>query len=256
MVHEIRDSGGEVVLLDEAAARARVPLLRSGCVALAALDSDAMDIDVNELHQGFLRGCSRSRRKAGDRPLDALGAAAQRQLAHRRAGGTATAPALINAAGAWADEVAGSAVPTRSGCDRCAALHCWSTPPTASTSGNGRPSSMPTSSSISDPKRASCCCRPPMRSPIGPATHNPRNSRSPSAWTGCRPCSTSRCGGSARAGQACGPSAPDRVPVLGYDPVFPAFSGAPDRADTAYRQRRRWRERQRHSRSRRTCQPM
>src|SRR5882757_1188722 len=56
MVTTIRDSGGKVVMLDKHAATKRVSLLREGYVAGAAFDSDAMDIEVESLHQGFLRG--------------------------------------------------------------------------------------------------------------------------------------------------------------------------------------------------------
>ena len=107
MAAEIRASGGSVTLIDEAAARQRVPLLRSGHLLGAAFDLDAMDIDVDALHQGFLRGA----RAAGaalvtDSPV----------IAARRRGGLwsvetrrslAEAPIVVDAAGAWADPVAG-----------------------------------------------------------------------------------------------------------------------------------------------------
>jgi D-arginine dehydrogenase len=90
-----------------AEARALVPALREGWAVGAAIERDAFDIDVAELHQGFLRRL----RAAG-------GAVALRHRAGRiwRAGGlwhaegsdgaTWRAPALVNAAGAWGDEVA------------------------------------------------------------------------------------------------------------------------------------------------------
>jgi D-arginine dehydrogenase len=103
---DIRASGGRVNLIDGAAAKAQVPLLRDGYVVQAAADPDAMDIDVAALHRGFLRGA----RAAGTTVLT------QNRLMHieRRHGrwtlvtidGSASAPVLINAAGAWADEVA------------------------------------------------------------------------------------------------------------------------------------------------------
>ena len=105
-VDAIRESGGSITLIDKKEALARVPLLRSGYVARAALDSDAMDIDVNALHQGFLRGA----RSAGA----ALISGSVVHEARRRNGlwsielrdGPVSAPVLINAAGAWADELA------------------------------------------------------------------------------------------------------------------------------------------------------
>jgi D-arginine dehydrogenase len=84
----------------------RVPLLRAEYLAEAALDPDAMDIDVDALQQGFLRGA----RAAGATLIT------HTRVSHleRRGGvwcievsdGVISAPVLINAAGAWADEVA------------------------------------------------------------------------------------------------------------------------------------------------------
>ena len=106
MVEDIRSSGGRVELIEREATLQQVPLLRPGYLAQAALDSEAMDIDVDALHRGFLRGA----RSAGatlivNHPVT---------RAERRRGlwsvdsgdGCAEAPVLINAAGAWADEVA------------------------------------------------------------------------------------------------------------------------------------------------------
>jgi D-arginine dehydrogenase len=106
MVEAIRSSGGNVAAIDPQEARARVPLLRAGYLAAAAADVDAMDIDVDGLHQGFLRGA----RAAGANLLTGI----QASRIKRRNGiwsieldaGTLSAPVLVNAAGAWADELA------------------------------------------------------------------------------------------------------------------------------------------------------
>lgn len=106
MVAAIRASGGNVTLIDAHEARERVPLLREGYVAGAALDSAAMDIDVNALHQGFLRGA----RAAGTVLITGSPVTQVQRLngvwridLHSS---TVSAPVLINAAGAWADEIA------------------------------------------------------------------------------------------------------------------------------------------------------
>ena len=106
MVAAIRASGGTVTLIDAYQAVALVPLLREGYVAGAALDTAAMDIDVNALHQGFLRGA----RTAG---AELITASPLAQVQRRNGiwtvelhGGKVSAPVLINAAGAWADEIA------------------------------------------------------------------------------------------------------------------------------------------------------
>lgn len=85
---------------------ALVPVLRREQVIGAALEPDAGDIDVHTLHQGFLRG---ARRAGAQLVCDAELAAAERrggswqvQAGARRC----SAPVLVNAAGAWCDEVA------------------------------------------------------------------------------------------------------------------------------------------------------
>jgi len=107
MVSTIRNSGGEVVMLDKQEATNRVSLLREGYVAAAAFDFDAMDIEVESLHQGFLRGG----RTAGavlitrnwlDEPQRRNGV----WSIELSDGQIVSAPVLINAAGAWADSVA------------------------------------------------------------------------------------------------------------------------------------------------------
>jgi D-arginine dehydrogenase len=87
--------------------RAMVPALRPGYAALAAIEADCFDIDVAAMHQGFLRqaraagGVLALRSRAG-RIWRAGGA----WHAETAAGATFSAPALVNAAGAWGDEVA------------------------------------------------------------------------------------------------------------------------------------------------------
>jgi D-arginine dehydrogenase len=106
MVGEVRASGGNIATVTLAAARKLVPLLKPGYVAEAALDLDAMDIEVDALHQGFLRGA----RAAGAtlvtghwaRCVERLNGAWSIDLGSE----TVHAPVLVNAAGAWADEVA------------------------------------------------------------------------------------------------------------------------------------------------------
>ena len=89
-----------------AQALARVPILRPEMVAEALLEPDANDIDVNALHDGFLRGAKkRGAKLVTDTHIISLEFSANAWHA-RTLGDTYTAPVLINAAGAWADEVA------------------------------------------------------------------------------------------------------------------------------------------------------
>lgn len=86
-----------------------VPVLRPGYATRAAIETDAFDMDVAALHAGFLRQLS----SAGGSLL--LGAPAERIDRHGGAwrvvaGGRAfDAPIVVDAAGAWADHVAGLA---------------------------------------------------------------------------------------------------------------------------------------------------
>ena len=93
--------------LDRKQTVALVACLRPELVHGSLLDHGAMDIDVHALHQGFLRGL---RRHGG-----VLQALAEVQGARRRGalwelqlpdGATMNARIVVNAAGAWADQVA------------------------------------------------------------------------------------------------------------------------------------------------------
>ncbi len=96
-------------LLDAHAACALVPALRADRVLGAVHEPDALAMDVDALHQGYLRGI---RRAGGVVVCNAEVTALQRSasLWQVRTGDLDhAAPVLINAAGAWADVVAGLA---------------------------------------------------------------------------------------------------------------------------------------------------
>ncbi len=92
--------------LDEAAARRMFPPLRPGWTAAALLDADACEIDVLGLHQHYLGGA----RRRGLRLLLGAPVLAGRHDGTRwllRTGaGDIRATWVVNAAGAWADELA------------------------------------------------------------------------------------------------------------------------------------------------------
>ncbi|MFK3680729.1 NAD(P)/FAD-dependent oxidoreductase [Pseudomonas sp. NPDC088890] len=100
-------NGTQVSLLDRDGALALVPSLRGEILAGAVLESGAMDLDVHALHQGFLRGL---RQAGGELRCNAEVVQAhflddlwQVELAD---GSCIKARQLVNAAGAWADQVA------------------------------------------------------------------------------------------------------------------------------------------------------
>jgi D-arginine dehydrogenase len=95
-----------IVAIDGASAVARVPILRSDHVAGAVFEPHSREIEVSALHQGFLRGAkARGATIKPDTAVEAIEFRGERWLVE-----TATdrfwAPVIVNAAGAWADEVA------------------------------------------------------------------------------------------------------------------------------------------------------
>jgi D-arginine dehydrogenase len=92
------------------AARAMVSALRPEFAAAAAIEEDAFDMDVATLHQGFLR---QHRAHGGELALRHRAGLIERRGGewdvHTSAGDVFHAPVVVNAAGAWGDEVAGIA---------------------------------------------------------------------------------------------------------------------------------------------------
>jgi D-arginine dehydrogenase len=91
--------------LTPAEARARVPVLRDHYLAAALSDPGLDDIDVDLVHQGFLRG---ARRKGAQLRTGAPVEAIERRQSSWRvtaAGETHDCAAVINAAGAWVEQV-------------------------------------------------------------------------------------------------------------------------------------------------------
>ncbi len=83
-----------------------VPVLRADRLLGGVLEPDACDIDVHALHQGYLKGL---RRHGGTLVCDAEATVVERcgGIWQVQAGGREhRAPVLVNAAGAWCDEVA------------------------------------------------------------------------------------------------------------------------------------------------------
>ncbi len=92
-------------LLTGAEACALVPVLRPDKVLGAVLEPDAADMDVDAIHQGFLRGL---RRAGGSVVCNAEVTALARDgddWQVQAGGQTYEAPVVLNAAGAWADVV-------------------------------------------------------------------------------------------------------------------------------------------------------
>ncbi|HWA92190.1 MAG TPA: FAD-dependent oxidoreductase [Rhizomicrobium sp.] len=103
------DMAGSILRVQGDEARGLCPILKPEAAVAGVLETDAADVDVDALHQGYLRAF----RAAGGR----LVTHAEVRALARRAGqwhvetgaGTFRAPIAINAAGAWADTVAAMA---------------------------------------------------------------------------------------------------------------------------------------------------
>ncbi|TQV68065.1 NAD(P)/FAD-dependent oxidoreductase [Denitrobaculum tricleocarpae] len=85
---------------------ARIPILKQDSIFAAAYEADARDIDINSLHQGWLRKFKRSGGEVCTK-------ARVTRLAHKNGiweietgAGAFQAETIVNAAGAWADKVA------------------------------------------------------------------------------------------------------------------------------------------------------
>ncbi len=107
---QCRDAVADIDLIDGAAVAALVPVVRPDAAACAVHEPRACDIDVDALHQGYLRGI----RAAGGTVVSGarIGGLERTGDGRWRAetkAGVLTAPVVVDAAGAWADELAGLA---------------------------------------------------------------------------------------------------------------------------------------------------
>jgi D-arginine dehydrogenase len=97
---------GDVALISAAQLREIIPLIRDGYAACALMEYDAADIDVHALHHGYLRQF-KDRRGRLQTSSDVRGIAHTGQTWQvETTTGTFCAPIIVNAAGAWADEIA------------------------------------------------------------------------------------------------------------------------------------------------------
>ena len=87
-------------------AHAMLPPLRPGYAVQAAIEDDAFDMDVATLHQGFLRQVRANGVLALRSRTGRIGRQGGQWHVHVAGGDVFTAPIVVNAAGAWGDEVA------------------------------------------------------------------------------------------------------------------------------------------------------
>ena len=110
VLREMLGTRGNVREILVAALREMIPAVRPGYAAAAALETENYDIDVDVLLQGYLR-LARARGavvafRRRSQPIERVGGVWRVETAD---GTVFSARVLVNAAGAWGDEVAGQA---------------------------------------------------------------------------------------------------------------------------------------------------
>lgn len=109
-LHEMLATRRNIREISVAALRELVPAVRAGYAAAAALETGNYDIDVDALLQGYLRlARSRGAVVAFRRRTQRIERAAGLWRVATSDGAEVRAPVVVNAAGAWGDEVAGQA---------------------------------------------------------------------------------------------------------------------------------------------------
>ena len=104
---EGRANGANFVELTPDALKEIVPVIHTDRVAKAAYEPDAMDIDVHALHWGFIRQFKALGGSAVTKAdVSAIGKADGKWQVTLAKGDVYTGDIVVNAAGAWADEIA------------------------------------------------------------------------------------------------------------------------------------------------------
>ena len=107
LARELSATGRGVERIGAAECLRRVPVLREAGLLGGVFEADAMDIDVNALHQGYLRGF---KHQGGtlwrEAELTKANTSAGQWSVELADGRSVRCRTLVNAAGAWADEVA------------------------------------------------------------------------------------------------------------------------------------------------------
>ncbi|MGA2950981.1 MAG: FAD-dependent oxidoreductase [Caulobacteraceae bacterium] len=107
LARQIAAVGGAFRELTTAEAQGLVRQLRPEAAARAIIEPESADIDVGALHQGFLRlARARGATLVTDARVEALARSGETWRVRLANGETIEAGAVINAAGAWADDVA------------------------------------------------------------------------------------------------------------------------------------------------------
>lgn len=209
--------------LDGGEARRLVPILQPEWTRAAVYEPGSYDIDVHGLHQGYLRGLkNRGGELRLSEPVTRLAYDRSRWIVSTRAG-SFEAPLVVNAAGAWADEVAELAGVKPAGlspCRRTAAIieapnlpgaEAWPLTIAADESFYFKPDAGRLLVSPADETPVAPCDAQPDEYDVALAAYRFEQAtglevkRVISRWAGLRTFSK------------------DRIPIIGRDPAVPAF---------------------------------
>ena len=175
----------------------------------AAIEDDAFDMDVAALHQGFLRLL---RRRGGVLALRSRTGRIERRdgmwEVEVTGGAVFRAPVVVNAAGAWGDEVAAQAGAAPLGLQPKRRTGIIIDPAPWNVTDWPLLNDVAHTLVCAPEARTRLMVTPCDETDMPPTTCSRTNSTSPSASTACSRRSTSRCGGSSGPGRACAPSPP------------------------------------------------
>lgn len=223
---EARHQVPDIELLSADEARALVPVLRPGWLAAGLWEPHARSLDVDQLLQGYLRALRRAGGTAhpGEGLLGAeAGTSGWRVGTDRR---EVRADVLVDAAGAWADDVA----------RRCGVRPLGLVPykrtaftfaPPAGVTVDAWPLVMDHGSRFYvEPESGGLLASPAEETPVEPHDAGPDELDVARAVDALAEATTLEVRGVRRAWAGLRTFAPDRVPVVGRDPDLPSFCWA------------------------------
>jgi D-arginine dehydrogenase len=198
-------------------------ILRPDHVAAAVIEDEAADVDVHALHQGYLR---QMKDHGGVLAVDTH----VRQLHHRGGlwhietqGGVLRAPVLVNAAGAWADTVAGYAGGSPLGIQPCRRTAVLVDLPE-----NVRGAAWPMVIDIDEtfymkPDAGLLLISPADETPVEPGDAQPEEIDVATAIDRVEQATSLKIHRVRKRWAGLRSFAPDRSPVIGFDSVLPGF---------------------------------
>lgn len=221
--HRLEDIAPATRMLDLDAAHALCPILRRDYLAQALLEPDCADIDVQALHQGYLRLLKRREGRLLTRaPVLDVERRGERWLV--QAGESrVTAALIVNAAGAWADEVA-----TLAGGPRVGLAACRRTALLVSAPAGLEIGAWPFVNDIEErfyfkPDAGSIFLSPADETPVPPGDVQPDDLDVATAIDRVERATTLAIGRPRAMWAGLRTFAPDRTPVVGHSSVLPGF---------------------------------